>query len=145
MEISGNGLKIIKEFEGLKFKSYLCPAGVLTIGYGHTGKDVKPNQEISIEEAESLLIQDAVKFENAVNRLVKVEINQNQFDALVSFTYNLGEGNLGRSTLLKKINEKDFAGAAPEFMNWTKAGGKVLDGLKRRRKSEKELFEKVVL
>lgn len=142
MRASENCFSIIKKFEGLKLIAYFCPANVLTIGYGHTGKDVVPNQTITLEKASELLKQDTLRFEKAVNKLVQTTINQNQFDALVSFTYNLGEGNLKSSTLLKKVNSNNFAEAAQEFLKWNKAGGKVLPGLVKRREAEKELFEK---
>lgn len=141
-KISNSGLNLIKFYEGLRLEAYVCPAGVLTIGYGSTGKHVTKGKKITEKEAEDLLRKDLVRFEDAVNKLVKVEIKQTQFDALVSFAFNLGEGNLQKSTLLKKINAKDFEGAAKEFLKWDKAGGKVLSGLTKRRKEEMELFLK---
>ena len=137
------GKGIIKEFEGFRATAYLCPAGVWTVGYGTTrinGKPVKENVKITTQEAEDFLEQDLKRFEDGVNRLVQVEITQNQFDALVSFVYNLGIGSLQKSTLLKKINAGLFDEAAEQFLKWDKAGGKKLAGLTRRRKAERELF-----
>jgi len=138
---SENALKIIKEFEGLRYKTYKCPAGILTIGYGHTGPDVIPGMQINETMADALLKLDIQKFENAVNRLVKVPITQNQFDALVSFTFNVGEGKLESSTLLKKINNNDLT-ARDEFFKWIYGGGKILPGLVKRRTAERALFIK---
>lgn len=142
MKISKNGIDLIKEFEGLELKSYVDSVGVLTIGYGSTGSHVYPNQKITEKQAEELLLNDISRFEKGVNDFVKVPLNQNQFDALVSFSFNLGLGNLRSSTLLKKLNNKDYLGAANEFPRWNRAGGKVLNGLTRRRLREKELFLK---
>lgn len=139
MKISQRGINLIKHFEGFEAKAYLCPAGVLTIGYGHT-KGVKQGMIISEKEAEELLKGDLEHSENAVNKLVKVEVTQGMFDALVSFVFNLGEGNFGSSTLLKKLNSKDYYGASEEFKKWRLAGGEVLDGLVRRRAAERNLF-----
>lgn len=139
MKTSPKGISLIKEFEGLSLDAYLCSAGVLTIGYGHTG-GVQKGDRITAKKAEELLQDDLKKFENGVLRLVRVPLNQNQFDALVSFAFNLGVGNLGKSTLLRKLNDRDFKGAATEFVRWNKAGGRELDGLTRRRNAEAELF-----
>ncbi|MEG2347239.1 MAG: lysozyme [Cetobacterium sp.] len=139
MRISQRGIDLIKSFEGLYLEAYKCPAGVWTIGWGTT-KGVTPGMKITKEKAEELLRGDLVKFEAAVERNVKVPINQNMFDSLVSFTYNLGEGNLKSSTLLKKLNAKDYYGTSQEFQRWNKAGGKVLNGLIRRREAERDLF-----
>lgn len=139
MKTSPRGISLIKEFEGLSLGAYLCSAGVLTIGYGHTG-GVQKGDRITEKKAEELLQDDLKKFENGVLRLVRVSLNQNQFDALVSFAFNLGVGNLGKSTLLRKLNDRDFKGAAAEFVRWNKAGGRELEGLTRRRNAEAELF-----
>lgn len=139
------GKDIIKEFEGLRVLAYVCPAGVVTIGYGTTkiaGAPVKIGMKITSEEAEQLLEEDLKTFENAVNQSVTVELTQNQFDALVSFVYNVGAGNFRKSTLLKRVNAGKFAEAADEFLKWNKAGGKVLAGLTRRRNAERNLFLK---
>jgi lysozyme len=131
--------EIIKQFEGLRLEAYKCPADVWTIGYGHTNK-VKPGDAITEGEADILLALDVQEAERAVSSYVDVDINQNQFDALVSFVYNLGAGNFKSSTLLKKLNQGDYLGAANEFQRWNKAGGKVLRGLVRRREAEANLF-----
>jgi len=141
MSINASGLKLIKEFEGLRLKAYRCPAGVLTIGYGHTG-GVREGQVLTQEEAEELLKKDLLVFERGVRNYVKVPLTDNQFSALVSFSYNVGLGAFGKSTLLRKLNARDYNGAATEFAKWNKGGGKVLLGLTRRRTAEKELFLK---
>ena len=146
MKISENGLKLIKKFEGLSLKPYLCSAGVPTIGWGNTfyenmKKVTLQDEPITEERANSLFnFLVTTNYVNVVNRLVIVDINQNQFDALVSFVYNLGSGNFEKSTLLKKVNQSDFIGASLEFEKWNRSSGKVLNGLTKRRLSEKELF-----
>ena len=141
MKISQKGLDLIKSFEGLELKAYKDSVGVLTIGWGSTGSHVKPGMVITKEQAETLLKQDVSRFEKGVNDLVKVPLTQNQFDSLVSFSFNLGLGNLKSSTLLKKLNASDYSGAANEFLRWNKAAGEVLNGLTRRRQAEKDMFE----
>ncbi|MDE6314031.1 MAG: lysozyme [Lachnospiraceae bacterium] len=145
MKIAVKGLDLIKKSEGLELKSYKDAAGVLTIGYGHTGKDITEGMVITEEQAENLLKDDLRSAEQAVSNCVTVSINQNQFDALVSFTYNVGSGALRKSTLLKKLNAGDYKGAAAEFLKWNKAtvNGKKqeLKGLTKRREQEKALFE----
>jgi lysozyme len=143
MKINKEGLELVKEFEGLKLTAYLCPANVWTIGYGHTAT-ARKGMTITAERAEELLRQDIERFEKAVSRLVKVPLNENQFAALVSFTFNLGEGALQRSTLLRKLNAGDYDSVPTELNRWNQAGGKVLNGLVRRRKAEGELFRKPV-
>jgi lysozyme len=148
--MSQAGLAIVRAFEGClkpigggKFKPYICPAGVLTIGWGHTnhhGRKFSATDVWTQKECDDELASDMVGFERAVLKHVKVPLAQHQFDALVSFTYNCGEGNLLKSTLLKKVNTKEFAGAAAEFAKWNKGDGKVLPGLTRRRRSEALLF-----
>ena len=146
MKISENGLNLIKKFEGLSLKPYLCSAGIPTIGFGNTfyenmKKVTLQDETITEERADSLFnFLVTTNFVNVVNRLVIVDINQNQFDALVSFVYNLGSGNFEKSTLLKKVNQEDFIGASLEFEKWNRASGKVLNGLTKRRLAEKELF-----
>lgn len=140
MRISENGIKLVKSFEGLKLVAYKCPAGIWTIGYGHTGPDVTPGQVITQAQADALLARDLERFEAGVARLVKVPMTQNQLDALVCFSYNLGLGALQGSTLLRLLNAGDYAGAAAQFPRWDKAGGKVLPGLTRRRAAEQALF-----
>lgn len=139
MKINQEGLNLIKDFEGCRLKAYLCPAGVWTIGYGHT-QGVKPDMVITQLDADRFLLQDLKRFEEAVSSLVKVPITPNQFSALVSFAYNVGTGALYDSTLLRKLNNKDYKGAANEFLRWNKAGGKVLPGLTKRRIAERDLF-----
>lgn len=140
MKTSSTGRALIRQFEGDQLKAYLCPAGALTIGVGHTGSDVEPGQTITQAQSDALLAKDLEKFEAAVSRLVRVPLTQNQFDALVSFAFNLGAGALQSSTLLKKLNKGDYQGAGAEFGKWVKAGGKTLTGLVRRRAAEAALF-----
>ena len=140
MKTSQKGVDLIKHFEGLSLKAYKDSVGVVTIGYGHTGPDVFMGQVITESQAESILKADFAKFEKGVAELVKVPLNENQHAALISFSFNLGLGNLKSSTLLRKLNSMDYAGASLEFPRWDKAGGKVLAGLTRRRLAEKELF-----
>lgn len=141
MKISEKGLNLIRSFEGLELKAYKDSVGILTVGYGSTGSHVKPGTTITKEQAEELLKQDVSRFEKGVNDLVKVPLTQNQFDSLVSFSFNLGLANLKSSTLLKRLNALDYSGAAKEFLRWNKAGGKTLNGLARRRQAEKDMFE----
>ena len=140
MQASDNGLDIIRKYEGLRLQTYTCPAGKLTIGYGHTGTDVKAGMKIDEAKADALLHDDVKRFEASVNKMVTAEITQSMFDALISFSYNLGAGNLQSSTLLKKLNEGDKQGAADEFLRWDKSNGKPLAGLTARRTAERELF-----
>jgi GH24 family phage-related lysozyme (muramidase) len=144
MVTGNNGIDLIKKSEGCELDAYLDAVGIWTIGYGHTGtvdgKAICFGMVITQDEAIELLKADLRKFEKSVEELVTTEINQNQFDALVSFTYNVGPGNLKKSTLLKKVNTDDFNGAAEEFLKWNKAGGRVLNGLTTRREAEKKLF-----
>lgn len=140
-KINEAGLSIIMKFEGCKLKAYKCPAGVWTIGYGHTGADVHEGLLISQAMAERLLLQDLEKFCKAVVDMVTVKISENQFSALVSLCFNIGAGALAKSTLMKKINARDFHAAAAQFDLWNKAGGKVLEGLVKRREAERVLFE----
>ena len=139
MKISNNGLDLVKHFEGLVLEAYKCPAGVWTIGYGHT-KDVQPGDSWSEDHADHMLEVEMEEYEKYINDLVTVELNQNQFDAMVSWVYNLGVGNLQSSTLLKVLNAGDYAGVPEQIMRWNKAGGKVLEGLTRRRQAEADLF-----
>ena len=140
MKISLEGLSLIKKFEGCRLEAYYCSGGVLTIGYGHTG-GVKESDTITQEEAEKLLRADVFKFEEYVEDNVMVELDQSQFDALVAWTFNLGPGNLRESTMLKRLNEADYASVPSEMKRWNKAGGKTLDGLIRRRNAEALLFQ----
>ncbi len=147
MQTSDKGIALIKQFEGCKLTAYPDPGtggAPWTIGYGWTqpvdGKPVRPGMTIDQATADRLLKTGLVSYENDVLRLVKVKLSQSQFDALVSFTYNLGSRSLSTSTLLSKLNAGDYAGAADEFLRWNKAGGKVLNGLTRRREAERALF-----
>ena len=148
MKISENGLNLIKQFEGLSLKPYLDAVNIPTIGYGSTfyenmKKVTMQDESITRERADFLFnFLVTTKFVSVVNRLVIVDLTQNQFDALVSFVYNIGSGNFEKSTLLKKVNQSDFIGASLEFEKWNKANGKILNGLTKRRLSEKELFLK---
>jgi len=139
MQIGQEGLNLIKHFEGCELQAYKCPAGVWTIGYGHI-KGVSEGMTITQDEAEQMLIDEMAEYEGYVNKLVTVELNQNQFDAMVSWVYNLGGGNLSASTLLKVLNAGDYDGVPAQMMRWNKAGGKVLEGLTRRRQAEADLF-----
>lgn len=143
MKISDVGLNLIKFFEGLRLESYVCPAGVWTIGYGHTGSDVTPGLEVDQRRAEQLLRKDLLRFEQAVDLLITVPLNQQQFDALVSFTFNCGVGALERSTLRKRLNNKEEPNkvAEEELIKWVKEGDETLPGLVERRKKEIELFQ----
>ncbi len=140
MQTSEKGFDLIRKYEGLRFAAYVCPGGKLTIGYGHTGPDVYEGWKIDAEEANELLEHDVERFERSVNEMVHVPMTQGMFDALISFSFNLGAGSLKGSTLLKKLNADDREAAADEFLKWNKAGGKVLAGLTARRESERELF-----
>ncbi|MEQ1318929.1 lysozyme [Acinetobacter guillouiae] len=147
MKISNIGINLIRGFEDLRLKAYDDGVGVWTIGYGTTainGVAVKKGDTCTAEQAKSYMAQDLKKFESAVNTSVKVPLNQNQFDALVSLTYNIGTGAFKDSTLLKKLNAKDYKGAAAQFDRWNKGGGKVMQGLVNRRAKERKLFEKAV-
>lgn len=139
------GLALIKSFEGLRLEKYKDAVGKWTIGYGHL---ILPNESfshaISEADADALLRHDLEMTESGVHKLVTVDLNQNQFDALVAFTFNLGAGNLQTSTLLKLLNQGEYAQAADQFLRWNKAGGKVLAGLTRRREAERALFLKAV-
>lgn len=140
MKISKNGLQIIKDFEGCRLTAYQDAVGVWTIGYGHT-LNVKAGQTITQAEADKLIEDDVAYFAKRVSLLVGNKVNQNQFDALVSFAYNVGVGNLSTSTLLKKVlkNPSDTT-IADEFKRWKYAGGKVLEGLVKRREREAQLY-----
>ena len=141
MRTSRKGIELIKAHEGLRLNAYLCPAGVPTIGYGHT-YNVKMGDRITEEQAERLLIGDLILAETEVNRY-GFDLTQNQFDALVSFVYNIGAGNFRSSTLLKRLkanpNDPDIA---KQFSRWVYGGGKVLPGLVRRRNEESKLYFK---
>jgi len=145
MNNSDNGIDLIKRFEGFSAKPYLCPANVPTIGYGSTyycdGSTVALDDDpLTEQEATKLLKYNIKKFEDAVSKLVTVPITQNEFDALVSFVYNLGPNALKKSTLLRLLNAGDKESAAEQFLRWTKASGRELPGLVKRREAERKLF-----
>lgn len=139
MKTSPAGVALIKNFEKCKLTAYRDAVGVLTIGWGHTGS-VWIGMVITQEQADALLSADLQRFEKGVSALLKVPVTQGQFDALVSFAFNCGLGNLGSSTLLRKLNAGDAKGASAEFPRWNKAGGAVLRGLTLRREEEQKLF-----
>ncbi|MFV5926765.1 lysozyme [Klebsiella aerogenes] len=147
MQTSDEGIALIKGFEGCRLTAYPDPGtggAPWTIGYGWTlpvdGKPVRPGMTIDQATADRLLKTGLVSYENDVLKIVKVKLTQGQFDALVSFAYNIGSRALSTSTLLKKLNDGDIKGAADEFLRWNKAGGRVLNGLTRRREAERALF-----
>lgn len=154
MQLSQNGIELIQYFEGLRLKAYYCSAGKLTIGYGHTGSDVRVGMVITKEKADELFRKDIKQFEKDVNSLLQVPVSQNQFDALVSFAFNLGSDidadtiaeGLGDSTLMRLVNRKEFEAAAKEFLKWDKARDPktqklvALAGLTKRRRAEHLLF-----
>ncbi len=137
---SDQGISLIEEFEGCALTSYMCPAGVLTIGYSHVAAGLTLGHTISPAEADALLRSDLKGLEQVIHRLVAVTLTQNQFDALVSFAFHLGLDNLKASTLLKKLNRGDYEGAADEFLRWNKVAGNALPGLTQRRTAERDLF-----
>jgi lysozyme len=139
--INRAGVDLIRTFEGLRLKAYKCPAGVWTIGYGSTGPHVTEGKVITRDEAEGLLVNDLRRFEQAVEQYCPVTTD-NQFAALVSFAFNLGPESLRTSTLRRKHNEGDYVGAAAQFARWTRAGGRVLPGLVKRRAAESALYQK---
>ena len=130
---------MIKHFESCKLTAYQDSVGVWTIGWGHTA-GVKKGDNWTQDEADDILLNDLEKFEGYVNQYVKVPLAQNQFDALVSWTFNLGPGNLKSSTMLTKLNEKSYDEVPSQMKRWNKAGGKVLRGLERRRNAEAAMF-----
>jgi len=139
MKISSNGIELIKVFEGLELEAYKCAAGVWTIGYGHI-KGVHEGMNITEDTANKMLMEELVEYENYIDQAVTVPLAQCQYDAMVSWVYNLGNGNLTSSTLLKVLNSGDYDGVPAQMMRWNKAGGKVLEGLTRRRQAEADLF-----
>lgn len=144
MKISDAGLQLIMSFEGCRLEAYLDAANIWTIGYGHTGSDVHRGLKISDDRAEELLREDLAQADAAVNKLVTMPLTQGQFDALVSFVFNVGAGAFGRSTLLKRLNAGGFQAAVEQFDRWVYADGRKLRGLVSRRKTEAELFGKGV-
>ena len=140
MQISEEGKNLIKKFEGCELEAYKCAAGVWTIGYGHI-KTAVEGMKIDQATANELFDEEMGEYETYVNTAVTVPLSQNQFDALVSWVFNLGNGNLNASTMLKVINSGDHAGVPAQIKRWNKAGGKVLDGLVRRREAEALLYQ----
>jgi lysozyme len=139
MKISQRGIDLIKSFEGCELSAYKDSAGVWTIGYGHT-VGVKAGDAITQRQADQMLADDITIYELGVRSLVKRTMTSGQFDALVSFAFNVGIGALGRSTLLRMVNSGDHVSASQQFARWNKAGGRVLAGLTRRREAERALF-----
>ncbi len=140
MRTSATGINLIKHFEGFSATPYKCPANYLTIGYGHVIKPSESFAELTKQQAEALLRADLQSFEGSVVRLITTPLRQNQFDALVSFAYNLGAGALQRSTLRQKVNRLEHHSAAAEFLRWVYAGGRRLNGLVVRRQAESVLY-----
>jgi lysozyme len=140
MNISQEGLGLIKKFEGCELEAYKCAAGVWTIGYGST-KGVKEKDTITQEQADGLLLHEMEEYEGYIKDAVTVDLKQNQFDALVSWVFNLGPANLKSSTMLKVLNNKEYDDVPAQIKRWNKAGGKVLQGLIRRREAEALLFQ----
>lgn len=137
------GIDLIRHFEGCELTAYPDPATgdePWTIGVGHTGADVHPGLAITQSEADALLKRDLKRFERGVTLALCTEINDNQYAACISFSFNLGNAAFKSSTLLQKINARDFDCAADEFLRWNKAGGRVMAGLTKRREAERELF-----
>lgn len=145
-QMSAAGIEMLSNFEGFKQQAYRCPAQVWTIGFGTTvypnGKRVQGGDQCTYEQALVYKAADLKKFEHVVTQTVQVSLTQNQFDALVSLTYNIGPQAFRNSTLVKKLNASDYVGAAAQFLVWNKAGGQVLQGLVNRRQREKKLFER---
>ncbi|HEY4008734.1 MAG TPA: lysozyme [Acidobacteriaceae bacterium] len=139
-DYSAAGFALTRSFEGLRLSSYQDSAGIWTIGYGHTGPEVRAGQRITEGEAEALLRADLSAAIHCVRGAVRVAVSQNQFDALVDFCFNAGRGSFLGSTLLRCVNRGDFAGAAGQFGLWVHAGGEVVAGLVRRRAAEAALF-----
>lgn len=144
MRVNQKGIELIKEFEGFRSKAYKCPAGIWTVGYGHTSAAGEPKvgslTTVTKEEGERILRRDLNQFEDAVDDAVRVDLNSNQFSALVSFTYNVGEGAFRKSSVLKAVNAKQWDEVPRRMALWNKGGGRVLPGLVRRRAAEAALF-----
>lgn len=143
MVLSDEGLKLIKDSEGFREEAYQDTGGVWTVGYGTTrinGRAVQKGDKVDELFATVLLLEDIASAKDSVKRLVKVPLTQSQFDSLVDFVYNLGETQFSKSTLLRKLNNKDYVGASEEFPRWVYDNNKVQPGLVTRRKKERELF-----
>ncbi len=148
MRINKKGIDIIKKYEGLRLKPYLCPAGLMTIGYGHV---IQKNEYYlydglkNASEAEELLLKDVEKYEDGVLKIIRHEVlNENRFSALVSFSFNVGLGALKISTLRQRLNRGEIAGAAEELLKWCRVRGVILKGLLARRIEEKLLFDELI-
>jgi lysozyme len=147
MKASKKCLEMLAHHEGIRQKPYKCPAGLWTIGVGHLIGDGKSlpdswNRTFSLEEVYAILAKDVIRFERGVERLITIPLTQNQMDAIISFTFNLGIGCLQRSSVRQKLNRGDKEGAIESLLKYNKAGGKVLKGLDNRRKDEAALFNK---
>lgn len=140
MKTSQEGIEAIQQFEGCVLETYRCAAGVCTIGYGHTGPDVVPGMVWTQSEAEAALRKDLERFERAVDGAITLDMTQGQFDALVSLAFNIGAKAFASSTLVKKFNAGDIAGAGDQFVVWNKVNGKVHAGLLQRRARELWMF-----
>ena len=140
-QINRAGWDLVRHFEGCKLKAYVCPAGVLTVGFGSTGPHVKPGMVITQEQADELLRSDLRRFEDYVADNCG-KTTDNQFAALTAFCFNVGEGALAKSTLRKLHLAGDYAGAAAQFARWNRGGGKILPGLVKRRAAEAALYSK---
>jgi|TARA_R100001377_G_scaffold46073_1_gene26442 lysozyme len=140
MKISQEGIALIKKFEGCELEAYKCAAGVLTIGYGHT-KGVTDGMQITKAQADEMLVEELATYEAYVSNAVENQLDQCMFDAIVSWTYNLGPTNLLSSTMLKVLNAGEYDEVPAQLKRWNKANGKVLEGLIRRREAEALLFE----
>lgn len=142
--LSDNGVKLLEQFEGLRLEAYLDSASIYTIGYGTIkypdGRKVKKGDKITKAQAKEYKVHDLKEFESTVNTSVKVPLTQNQYDALVSLSYNIGSGAFKNSTLLKKLNSGDYKGAAEQFLVWNKVHSKMVQGLVNRREAERKLF-----
>jgi lysozyme len=139
MKINDAGLAIIKKSEGMRLDSYRCPAGIASVGYGHTGPDVRIPMTITPGEADRLLHDDLARFETGVDAMIN-GATENQFSAMVSLAYNIGLGNFATSTVRKRHNARDFMAAANAFLLWNRGGGRVLPGLQTRREAERKLY-----
>jgi len=147
MKTSAEGINHIREFEGERLKAYKCSAGVWTIGVGHTSAagapEVSEGMTITAAESSTILARDLASFELGVEKMLEVKVTQAQFDVLVSFAFNCGLGSLKKSTLLKRVNEGNFDAVPAELMKWTRAGGKEIAGLVRRRRAVAKLWRGV--
>jgi lysozyme len=145
VKTSKKAIEMIKHHEGVRLDPYQCPAGLWTVGVGHLIGDGKSlpedwNKKFTMKEVDKILADDLIRFENGINRLTSVSLTQGQFDALVSFSFNVGLGNYQASTLRAKLNRGDYEGASNEFPKWRRGGGRVLPGLVKRRADERNLF-----